>query len=106
MVAGKTVTVTWDSRDRNGRIIGGVIVDEGIWVNKVMVLTGCAWWFERYAPDEEQLREAQEAAREAKRGLWAEDGAVAPWDWRKGVVSDNLCVGRICIWLLTLVAPV
>ena len=37
-VAGKTVTVTWDSRDRFGRIVGWVITPDGIWVNKVMVL--------------------------------------------------------------------
>jgi len=50
-----------------------------------MVLTGYAWWFVRYAPDEEHLLEAQEGAKEAKRGLWAEPEAVRPWDWRKGV---------------------
>ena len=70
--------MTWDDRDRNGRIIGWVMVDGGIWVNKVMVLKGYAWWFERYAPDEIQLREAQETTREAKRGLWAEPMAAAP----------------------------
>ena len=61
------------------------MVDEGIWANKIMVLTGYAWWFERYAPDEVQLREPQKAASQAKRGLWAEPMAVAPWDWRRGV---------------------
>jgi len=25
------------------------MVDDGIWVNKVMVLMGMAWWFDRYA---------------------------------------------------------
>jgi hypothetical protein len=54
LVAGKTVTVTWDKRDRNGRIIGWVMVEKGVWANKVMVLTGYAWWFERYVPDEDQ----------------------------------------------------
>jgi endonuclease YncB( thermonuclease family) len=82
LVAGKQVTVTWDKRDRNGRIIGWVMVDDGIWVNKVMVLTGYAWWFERYAPDSDQLKDAQ---ADAKRGLWSEANAVAPWNWRKGV---------------------
>jgi len=80
LVAGKTITVTWDIRDRNGRILGLVMVDEGIWVNKVMVLSGYAWWFEKYFPAEGQLRDAQEDAREAKRGLWAEPMAVAPWE--------------------------
>ena len=69
LVAGKTVDVVWGKRDRNGRIIGWVMVDEGIWVNKVMVVSGYAWWFERYAPDVDQLREAQEDVREGKRGL-------------------------------------
>ena len=44
------------------------MVDDGIWVNKVMVLTGYSWWFERYALDEDSLREAQEAAREGQEG--------------------------------------
>jgi hypothetical protein len=54
MIGDESFTMTWDKRDCNGRIIGWVMVDEGIWVNKVMVLTGYAWWFERYAPDEDQ----------------------------------------------------
>ena len=83
LIAGKTIT--WDSRDRNGRIIGWVMDSEGVWVNKVMALTGYAWWFEKYSPDEDQLREAQEAAREKKLGLWVEADAIAPWVWRKGV---------------------
>ena len=61
------------------------MVDDGVWVNKVMALTGYAWWFEKYSPDEDQLREAQEDAKDAERGLWAEQTAVAPWDWRKDV---------------------
>ena len=75
MVAGKTVTITWDSRDRCGRV-GWVIAPDGTWVNQVMVLSGMAWWYERYAPDEAQLRDAQEKSRERKLGLWGEDGAV------------------------------
>jgi len=43
-VARRNVTIAWASRDRNGRIIGWVMVDGGIWVNDVMILTGCAWW--------------------------------------------------------------
>ena len=72
--------MTWDKKDRNGRILGWVMVDEDIWGNKVLVLIGYALWFERYAPDEVQLREAQEMANEKKLELWAEPMAVAPWD--------------------------
>ena len=60
------------------------MVDNGIWVNLVMVLTGYAGWYERYALDEDQLQEARETAREAKRGLWAERNAVAPLGLAEG----------------------
>jgi len=80
LVALKTVTVTWDSRDRNGRILGWVIAEDGQWVNKVMVLNGYAWWNEEDAPDEDQLKEAQKEAQEAKRGMWDESGLYSQCD--------------------------
>ncbi len=42
LVAGKTVTVKWDKRDRYGRIVGFVLVD-GHDVNLEQVKTGMAW---------------------------------------------------------------
>ena len=69
MVAGNTGTVVWDERDRYGRIVGWVIDPEGTWFNVVVVLTGLAWWYERYAPGEGQLRDAQETARVAEAGV-------------------------------------
>ena len=80
-------------RDRNGRNTGRVIDPDDIWVNKFMVLTGYAWWFEKYAPDETQLREAQEAAHAAKRGLWSEDGAL--WSLGHGGMESGSCEGRL-----------
>jgi len=48
-----------------------------------MICSGAAWWYEHYAPDKPQFKQCQEDAQKNKRGLWAEEEPVAPWDWRR-----------------------
>ena len=83
MVFGKDVTVKSSGEDRYGRTLGEIIVD-GESVNVRLVRGGWAWWYELYAPDDNQLRDAQQEARQAGRGLWADRNPVPPWDWRRG----------------------
>ena len=52
-----------------------------------MICSGAAWWYEYYAPDRPQFKQCQEDAQKNKRGLWAEEEPVAPWDWRKDDVE-------------------
>ena len=54
------------------------------WPGRELVRDGLAWHYLQYAPKDAQLAELQAEARAARRGLWAEAGAVAPWDWRAG----------------------
>lgn len=69
-------------KDRNGRYIGVVYNSRGDNLNKQLVSAGLAWHFVRYSNDQSySALEAQ--ARKAKRGLWAESNAIAPWVWRK-----------------------
>ncbi len=49
-----------------------------------MVGQGMAWWYRQYAPTDRELARLEADARLTGRGLWAQRGAVAPWDWRKG----------------------
>lgn len=48
-----------------------------------MVRDGWAWHDRKNAADERKLAAAEKEAREAKRGLWANDLAMPPWEWRK-----------------------
>jgi len=48
-----------------------------------MVLNGWAWVLDRYGPDERYL-EALEHARRKRRGIWAHDDNVHPWEFKKG----------------------
>jgi micrococcal nuclease len=80
-VFGKVVTVTTKKRDQYGRVIGHVIVDKRD-VNLELLEEGAVWHYGQYDRNK-RLREAEQAARTAKKGLWREPDPVAPWDWRK-----------------------
>lgn len=55
-----------------------------------MVSEGLAWVIESELEDKEAgaLLKAQEEARKAKRGLWADEKPIAPWEWR-GLEKDG-----------------
>lgn len=78
---GKQVRVQQTGRpDRYGRLIA-VLYLNGVNLNKAMVSAGYAWHFTKYSRDG-SYSAAQAQARTAKRGLWAQHNAVAPWEWR------------------------
>jgi hypothetical protein len=47
-----------------------------------MVLNGWAWVLERYEPDP-RYPAALEEARRRKRGIWALEGNVPPWEFKR-----------------------
>lgn len=68
--------------DRYGRTVAALWTSNGTNVNLQMVCRGAAWWYERYARDDAELRECQTAARDGNLGLWDGD-PIEPWVWRK-----------------------
>jgi endonuclease YncB( thermonuclease family) len=87
LVFDKEASVDWHKRDRYGRVVGVVRVD-GRDVGLCQIKSGLAWHFRRYQ-NEQSLDDrlvylhAEEVAREARVGLWADAAPMAPWDWRK-----------------------
>ena len=84
LVFGKTVKVREKGRDRNRRTVGEVIIEDGRSLNRELVRVGLAWWYQRYAPKETDLKVLERDARKARTGLWADADPVPPWKWRKG----------------------
>lgn len=84
MAFGQQVTVREVDRDRYGRTVAEVILPDGRSLNREMVQGGMAWWYSRYAPADHDLASLEAEAKAAKRGLWAQPGAVPPWEWRSG----------------------
>jgi endonuclease YncB( thermonuclease family) len=82
LAVGKRVTVVVDGRDRNGRILGEVLLPDGVSLNRELVRTGWAWHYRQYSKDL-RLAELEAEAGTAGRGLWADAHPVAPWDYRK-----------------------
>ncbi|ECZ6619093.1 thermonuclease family protein [Salmonella enterica] len=81
LVAAQPVTVTYTQTDRYGRIIGRVYTTNGTEASRFMVQSGAAWVYERYNADR-ALPELQREAKMHKRGLWADNQPVPPWEWR------------------------
>jgi endonuclease YncB( thermonuclease family) len=84
MAFGLQVTVRELDWDRYGRTVAEVILPDGRSLNREMLRGGTAWWYRAYAPVDHELASLEAEAKAAKRGLWAQPGAVPPWDWRKG----------------------
>ncbi|MBD9406255.1 thermonuclease family protein [Acidovorax sp. ACV02] len=77
----QVATITPRTHDRYGRTVGDVEC-QGQDVATEQVHSGMAWFYVKYGKGYEHLRGLEAEAREARRGLWAQE-AVAPWDWRR-----------------------
>jgi endonuclease YncB( thermonuclease family) len=69
--------------DRYGRVLGEVTLQNGKSLNVESVSSGMSWWYQKYAPKDKVLRDAELSARKAKRGLWSDPNPLAPWEFRK-----------------------
>lgn len=79
---GKTVTLSHTRQyDRNKRLIAEVILSNGDTLNRELVKAGLAWHYKKYSADSSYSL-LEKGARMAKKGLWVEREAVAPWLWR------------------------
>jgi endonuclease YncB( thermonuclease family) len=81
MVFKKQVVVKNHGLDMYKRTLGRVFCD-GTDVCLEMVRRGMAWRFDKYS-QEQALLDAQNEAKAAGRGLWADKDPVPPWVWRK-----------------------
>lgn len=87
LVFGKTLRVEEQGRDRYGRTIG-VLHLQGADINRAMVSAGMAWAYTDYLND--RLMPLYELrARMARRGLWADNDPMAPWQFRREQAAER-----------------
>jgi len=87
LVFGKEVQLDIRSIDRYKREVAKVMV-EGRDINLAQVEAGMAWVYRHYLKELTQEEasayiNAEDAAKAAGRGLWADPDPTPPWDWRK-----------------------
>lgn len=100
LVGGDEVTVAWQKRDKYGRIVGKLVHD-GTDVNLAMVRSGFAWWYRKYSSEQSPVDRAhyaaaEEKARTARVGLWADKAPFAPWEWRPMSKSTQVAAACPC----------
>jgi micrococcal nuclease len=81
LIFGKQVVVQYEKRDQYDRILGVVYLDKYD-VNLYMVKSGMAWHYKYYDKTAEYA-EAEEFAREQKKGLWIDNNPINPYEFRK-----------------------
>lgn len=77
LVFGKTITIHPRGKHFQ-RVVADIILGDGRLLTRELVRPGLAWWYERYAPHEEELKWLLEAALAHRRELWVDDRTVAP----------------------------
>ena len=85
-VFGKTVEVVPVEKDQYHRLVAKIYID-GKYLNQMIVAEGFAWWYKRYAPDDTDLRKAENDARALKKGLWSHPNPIPPWKFRRQKAS-------------------
>ena len=78
---GDPVQLNVASIDQYGRLLADVQCN-GNDVGTAMVGAGAAWVYDQYVKDK-SLVDTQERARQARKGLWHDRDAVAPWQFRR-----------------------
>jgi len=78
----KMVKVKVLSKDKFGRTVAEVVVDNGTSLNQEMVKHGFAWYYQGGGVDETMAKLEKEAKSDL-RGLWQDPEAIAPWRFRE-----------------------
>lgn len=83
LVFDKEVTLQTHGKDQYGRTIADVLLPDGTNVNQQLVREGWCWWYQKHAPKDHALRQSEQEAKAAKRGLWNDPDPLPPWVYRR-----------------------
>ena len=87
MIFDREVTIEYEKTDQYGRIVGKILLD-GKDINLEQVKAGMAWHYKEYQreqspADREIYARAEDEARNARKGLWADADPIEPSAFRK-----------------------
>ena len=80
-IFGKQITFIATDEDRYGRTIAKIYYDNK-YLSQELIRAGFGWWYYKYSNDK-NLGILQQQAEDNKIGLWQDNSAIAPWDYRK-----------------------
>ena len=80
-IAGKTVTVEYQKKDKYKRVLGTIYYNNTD-INLQQVKDGYAWVYKKYSNNQTYYK-AEKLARDKRIGLWADKNPLEPWEFRK-----------------------
>jgi micrococcal nuclease len=80
----KGVKIKRSGKDKYGRTLAEIYLEDGRILNQVLVEEGLAWHYRRYCCDR-YYQQLEFEARAKRRGLWKDVAPTAPWNWRSGM---------------------
>ena len=81
LISGKAVGLKLKQRDMYGRWIATAYQD-GADIGAEMLKEGLAWHYKEHDSNP-RYAQLEAEAKQAGLGLWSDDRAVAPWEWRR-----------------------
>jgi hypothetical protein len=96
LVSGKTVNLDCNGGESYNRLVCKILPPSGADVDLDQIEAGMAWHYKQYqrlqtATDRSTYRAAEDQARRARIGLWADTQPVQPQDFRHGTRS-GMCL--------------
>ena len=80
---GQRVVIHDMRQDTMGRDKGGIVtLPGGVTLQEELLKAGLAWVTSLHCGNCRDWKSVQQAAREAKRGLWRDESPEPPWEWR------------------------
>src|SRR5262245_8824628 len=95
LVFGRDVILQTHGQDTYNRTLADVFLRDGTHVNHMLVKEGWCWWYRKYARGDTVLEGLEQAAREAKKGLWADPAPIPPWVYRKARRGRSLDLSEV-----------
>ena len=80
-IAGKTVTVEYQKKDKYKRVLGTIYYNNTD-INLQQVKDGYAWVYKKYSNNQTYYK-AEKLARDKRVGLWIDKNPLEPWEFRK-----------------------
>lgn len=80
---GKMVKLIGNTKDRYGRTVATLELENGTNVNYEIVKNGYAWQYLAYSHNNMELAGLEQNARESKLGLWHDLNPTPPWSFRR-----------------------
>jgi len=80
-VFGKTVVFYRVGKDRYKRTVAKIFYDQDKYLSAEIIKSGFGWWYFKASKNTE-LKKYEIMAKNFKTGLWKDNDAISPWDFR------------------------